>query len=379
MTTPFDAIFDEPARFEAARKGFGNVELAKVCAVHCALVGVAAAVGWLAPGTVPEHGGNYALPVLLFPVKLSSLDAATISRFEAESSFTPTNLLVALHKDHPGVTGVCYGLGDRGEPVVLVLVQTKRDAEVLRRVLGAGPGGTDFEVRVVGVCRGLTGPGNDELQPRPVSGGSSIGVIGKETGTMACRVKRASGTKSRYFVLSCSHVLAFGGTKSGDLIVQPGPADSLITADREVAKFKQAIAFGATNKVDAAIGSVLKGKVSAGVLGIGPVTSWRAAADVAVGLAVQRSGRVAPYVRTGTVDGVNASIFVTINGQSLLFVEQLLLSEMASPGDSGALLMATDGSAVGLIFAAGQGCTYANAIENVQTALNVTVADTKWT
>lgn len=98
-----------------------------------------------------------------------------------------------------------------------------------------------------------------------------------------------------------------------------------------------------------------------------------------MGLAVQRSGRVAPYVRAGTVDGVNASIYVTINGQSYLFVEQLLLSEMASPGDSGALLMATDGSAVGLIFAAGQGCTYANAIENVQTALNVTVSDTKWT
>lgn len=55
------------------------------------------------------------------------------------------------------------------------------------------------------------------------------------------------------------------------------------------------------------------------------------------------------------------------------------LSEMASPGDSGALLMATDGSAVGLIFAAGQGCTYANSIENVQSALNVTVSDTKWT
>lgn len=311
-------------------------------------------------------------------MKLGSLDATTISRFEAETAFSPTNLLVALHKDHPGVTGVCYGRNDRGEPAIVVLVRTKGDAETLTQVLGEGPDGTAFLVRVVGGCRALTGPGNDELQPRPVAGGASIGVIGGETGTMACRVKRKSGKKWRYYVLSCNHVLAFGGTNVGDLIVQPGPTDSMVTQDREIAKYSRAVAFGATNKVDAAIGSVLKGKVSGDVIGLGAIKSWRAAADVTIGLQVTRSGRVAPYVRDGTVDGVNASIFVTINGQSYLFVEQLLLSEMASPGDSGALLMAKDGSAVGLIFAAGQGCTYANAIENVQNALNVLVADAKW-
>lgn len=310
-------------------------------------------------------------------MKLSSLEHAAISEFEAAERFNSTAWLLHLRKANPDVIGVAYGRGDQGEPVILVLVQEKRGAEILERGLNPGPGGTQVVVRVVGVVRGASA-GNDEVQPRPVNGGTSIGVVGKETGTMACRVKKRTPTgKSSYYVLSCNHVLAFAGTAVGDLIVQPGPADSLLTEGREIAKYSKAVPFGPQNKVDAAMGRVIRGKVTSGVLGIGPVNSWRAKTDVPVGLAVTLSGRVPPYVRTGTVQGVSASIYVRFGTQEWLFVEQLLLSAMASTGDSGALLMAGD-SAVGLVFAIGDAVTFANCIDNVQAALGVTVSDTKW-
>jgi len=97
MATPFDPIFDEPARFDAASKGFGNADLVKVCVVHAALVTLAAAVGWMAPTTVPDHGGNYVLPVLLLlpqPALLYLGAKAFLARERAR--FTVLNAVTTL-------------------------------------------------------------------------------------------------------------------------------------------------------------------------------------------------------------------------------------------------------------------------------------------
>lgn len=128
-----------------------------------------------------------------------------------------------------------------------------------------------------------------------------------------------------------------------------------------------------TNKVDAAVSKPLSPDLAIPeILGLGIPRGVR---EAYLGMHVRKSGRT-----TGVTDGIvtayDASFFVDYSsiGRGLaLFIEQIVTTPMAAPGDSGALTIDTDLYAVGLLMAQGDKFTIHNRIQNVLDALNIEI------
>lgn len=336
----------------------------------------------------------------------------------------PLRLLFALVRPRllalPGVVGA--GLGERerggvptGERALVVFVVSKRPpselppgARVPRRV---GPLTTD--VIPLGRPRALALPGprvpTDAAvrrgRVRPAPPGVSVGHYRAGSGTLGAVVRdRRSGAP---LILSNNHVLANrsaeGGIRAfpGDPVLQPGPADGG-TLDDTLARLVRFVPLRlerssrpaplraaatpsgspwrtawrlatAANRVDAAVAApVDPGSVTPEVLGLhGPPGPPRAAAP---GDRVVKSGRTSG-VTEGRVRAISATVRVEMGGGwSALFVDQIVTTPMAEPGDSGSLLLDREGRAVGLVAAGSDQGTIANPIGAVLAELGVELA-----
>ena len=216
---------------------------------------------------------------------------------------------------------------------------------------------------------------------RPALPGFSIGHHNITAGTFGCLVRdiRHSVTEEEplndYLILSNNHVLADSNRgKPGDLIVQPGPidggaypADGIATLDRFepiVCSFPNGY-----NLVDAAVARLTFSRnVTASIIGL---VIPRAVDQAFIGSLVIKVGRTT-QVTIGRVLAVNATVFVgPYDCGTAVFRHQIITTSMAAGGDSGSLLMDSNLSAVGLLFAGSSRITIHNHIADVETALGV--------
>ena len=222
---------------------------------------------------------------------------------------------------------------------------------------------------------------------RPVEGGYSVGHKDITAGTIATAVYDKSsfpGIPPHYYILSNNHVLANSNAGvPGDAILQPGPydggtdpADRIAILSRFVPiQFEPPIPRAAHNNlVDAAIAEAAFADIDREVYWIGVVRGWRPRANVTLGTGVQKTGRTTHYT-TGRITAINATVDVGYSGGRVArFRDQMVLSNMSAPGDSGSLITTLDGVAVGLLFAGSNVATIACQIEHVQNLLGVLVA-----
>jgi hypothetical protein len=224
---------------------------------------------------------------------------------------------------------------------------------------------------------------------RPAPGGYSVGSDGGPTGTIATSVydtlPTGTGIPQRFYLLSNNHVLA----NSNDLapgvpIVQPGradggtdPLDRIAILSRYIPlSFQPDVPLEAQdNLVDAAVAEGDFNDLDREVHWIGRVRAWRRKDQVTVGTEVQKTGRTTHYT-TGLITAVNATVDVAYDrGRVARLKDQIIMTKMSDPGDSGSLILTMDGVAVGLLFAGSQQVTIANQIENVCSLLGVEVAE----
>jgi hypothetical protein len=244
----------------------------------------------------------------------------------------------------------------------------------------------------------------DRLRPAP--GGVSIGHRDITAGTLGCLVHK-DGQK---FVLSNNHVLANSNqAEIGDPILQPGPYDGgTYPADHiaDLADFvpiniiglpsdcpvatgiagvlnalaklfgsrvrMQAINQQASeNLVDAAIARPLNVEdVTDEILQIGTI---QGAATGELGMTIKKSGRTTGLT-TGTIEQVDVSVNVQYGeGQIAMFTDQLMAGAMSQGGDSGSAVLDDNNRIVGLLFAGSDTTTVINRIENVFSALGISV------
>ena len=241
---------------------------------------------------------------------------------------------------------------------------------------------------------------------RPAPGGVSIGHRDITAGTLGCLVRKNGQT----FILSNNHVLANSNeAELGDPILQPGPYDGGRFPEDHIANLEEfvpisftglpsecglatgvaallnmvAIVLGsdarlqavsglvAENLVDAAIARPLKEQdVSAEILEIGVI---QGTAPGELGMAVKKSGRT-----TGLTTGQILQVDVTSNvqygaGQIARFTDQLMAGPMSQGGDSGSAVLDENNRLVGLLFAGSDNSTIINRIENVFSALGVSL------
>ncbi|GBC61004.1 hypothetical protein DENIS_1964 [Desulfonema ishimotonii] len=243
---------------------------------------------------------------------------------------------------------------------------------------------------------------------RPAPGGVSIGHRDITAGTLGCLVKRGD----KLFILSNNHVLAnSNAAKIGDPILQPGPHDggkypddhiadledfvpiSIVGVPSEcevagqiakwlnvVAKYLgkdtrlQAVRIQAEdNLVDAAIARPRSPEaeyVKNEILDIGAIAGT---ASGELDMAIKKYGRTTNFT-TGQIEQVDVTVNVQYGeGRIASFTDQLMAGAMSQGGDSGSAVLDSDNRLVGLLFAGSENSTIINRIENVFSALRVSL------
>jgi len=136
-------------------------------------------------------------------------------------------------------------------------------------------------------------------------------------------------------------------------------------------RFKTVTSKAVDNLVDAAIAKpVSAGVVSNDILEIGTI---QGTVSGELGMPVKKSGRT-----TGLTTGVISQVDVTANvsygdNKTALFTDQLMAGAMSQGGDSGSAVLTADNKLTGLLFAGSDSTTIINRIENVFTALGISI------
>ena len=92
-----------------------------------------------------------------------------------------------------------------------------------------------------------------------------------------------------------------------------------------------------------------------------------------LGMSIQKSGRTTEYT-TGTIDQVDVTVDVQYGaGQIARFTDQILAGPMSQGGDSGSAVLDNDKNLVGLLFAGSESTTIINRMENVFSALSLSL------
>lgn len=265
--------------------------------------------------------------------------------------------------------------------------------------------GAPVDVLETGVIRAFLGR-TDRWRPAP--GGVSIGHQNITAGTLGCLAKKNGQT----FILSNNHVLANSNDASpGDAILQPGPYDGGKFPDDYMAKLHEfvpivfltpeppdgcGIARGVAsilngiakilgsktrmrtivmqeeeNLVDAAIALPISAEdVSPEILEIGTIQGL---ADGELGMAIKKSGRTTA-VTTGEILQVDVTVDVEYgSGQIARYADQLMAGAMSQGGDSGSAVLDNNNNLVGLLFAGSDTTTVINRIQNVFSALGLSL------
>jgi hypothetical protein len=263
--------------------------------------------------------------------------------------------------------------------------------------------GTATDVVQTGIIRALQVP-TDRFRPAP--GGVSVGHVGITAGTLGCWVIK-SGQK---VILSNNHVLAnSNAAEIGDAILQPGPFDGGSFPQDHIANLTQFVpisfqgepsecqfanavisvfnlgcrvissntryqvtkAQAEDNLVDAAIATPLNSAdIKDEIFNIGPI---QGTVSGELGMTIKKSGRTTGFT-TGEIQQVDVSANVQYGaGQVAVFTDQLLAGAMSQGGDSGSAVLDDGNRLTGLLFAGSETTTIINRIENVFSALGISL------
>jgi hypothetical protein len=219
--------------------------------------------------------------------------------------------------------------------------------------------------------------GMDLTQVNTLMGGVAIGRSGGgnriEVGTIGA-IAIDNQTQQRC-IISSFHVLAVDNSyKIGDTMSQPAGSPNI------VARLSQA---SLTGNIDAAVASVDNpGNVQCSIMDLGPVKGVSDAGDLLMRnkTRVQKRG-ITTRVTQGDIRSIDATITVGYDppiGQRQLSDQILIQRETTSfseAGDSGSGIIDGDGNIVGLLVGGPPGgdVTYANRIQNVLEAFNISV------
>lgn len=294
---------------------------------------------------------------------------------------------------------------------IICSVATKQSKQSLSRqdLLPSTVQGIPVDVAATGVIYAQQPPTG---KFRPAPGGVSVGHFLITAGTLGIWVRK----NNKYYMLSNNHVLANSNDGSvGDPILQPGPydggtnpADQIATLSEfvqiqfegggggsgcPIAKLFASVLNGAAavvgsstrltptlvsssaqaanNLVDCAIAEPLnQNDVRNEILNIGAVTET---AEATLGMSIKKMGRTTGLT-TGSILQIDVTSSVSYGtGKTAVFVDQLMAGAISQGGDSGSAVLSADNKLVGLLFAGSTSTTIINRIQNVFSALNISL------
>jgi hypothetical protein len=292
--------------------------------------------------------------------------------------------------DLPNVVGVGIGpkmrAGTRsGETAVVVLVSKKISKIQLQAesVVPAHLEGVATDIIEVGEVRLLV---DRTALSRPAHPGASIGHYKVSAGTFGTVVYDRKTNCP--LILSNNHILANitngrdGRSAIGDPIYQPGSYDGG-TSKTVIGNLYNFIPIkyetkgsggrkAAANLVDAAVAQPVSPEaISSEIIDIGNVTG---VAKPEMNMKVKKSGRTSGLT-SGRVRVMHTTLKVDMDDNRYAVFEDQIVTDMVSkPGDSGSLVVNENNEAVGLLFAGSDRSAIFSPIQNVLSALGVTIA-----
>jgi len=261
------------------------------------------------------------------------------------------------------------------------------------------------EFRALGIAGARTALDARRERHRPAPGGVSVGHRDITAGTLGCVVRRGA----QRYILSNNHVLADSNrAQVGDPVLQPGPYDGgrlpedyladlaafvpmrMVDEESTCALARgaalvlnmAAILFGSQARVRTATSRVVDNLVDAAIAG--PVPPELVAEDIMeagpptgvahaeLGMKVRKSGRTTGLTHDEVLQ-VDVTANVRYGDTGARFTDQIMTGPMSQGGDSGSVVLAEDGSIVGLLFGGSDKRTLVNRIEHVLAALDVTL------
>ena len=295
--------------------------------------------------------------------------------------------------EDPLVVGTATGLGDDGEPAIIVYLESEHGGKNVPESIEGIQVVKAVSGRIT-MLRGSTGVDHTARLPRPiqlgVSGGNSKDFAYPYccSGTLGALVTDGS----KQYILSNQHVFAGDQAASandpdvaeaGQEINQPGLIDvGCYDYPADYVAYLTSWCEDGYN-VDCAIAEVIPGTVDPGgaILEVGELSA--ATLDAYVGLAVKKSGRTTGLTR-GSVTAINGSFTVggtdECGGESTTeyFTGQIVISgtRISNAGDSGSLVVEdvdVNPRAVALLFAGGRNLAICNPIDDVLAYFGVTM------
>lgn len=213
------------------------------------------------------------------------------------------------------------------------------------------------------------------VKRHPVEPGNSVGHFEITAGTLGAVVSKGG----QFHILSNSHVLAKSGTaKAGDSIIYPGDADGgnnpadLVATLSGFVKFTTGGNF--VNHVDCAIARPTPARLAELVSEIKGLGVPKGTIKPVRGMKVVKVGRTTGKT-TGEVRDVHFRFVLDYEEVGEVgFIDQVLCTRYTKPGDSGSLVIdRATGKAVGLHFAGAGGGSVFCPIDDVLSALGVTL------
>ena len=232
-------------------------------------------------------------------------------------------------------------------------------------------------------------PGPVQTKLRPTQPGCSTGYqfSGTQAGFVMAGTYGAVVTDGTdWFILSNNHVLADeNNLPVGSPIFQPGLLDGGNAATDQVATLAKFIPLDAAahNLVDCAIAKIMdRSQASVGflpnvALANGGKLSAAAAIPAAIGMNAEKVGRTSGFTQ-GQVFDISATVKVGYSMGTVIFDDQVLVrgnaGAFSAAGDSGSLIVdAASGQGTALLFAGSATMTIGNHLQNVLSALGVTL------
>jgi hypothetical protein len=305
---------------------------------------------------------------------------------------------VAVQKRHspsllgiPEVVGTATGIDGGGNPAILILLEKAVGPDLLPASLDGVP----VIKRVTGKMVAMPkppwagGPGSGgnsgNIDPtsrfeRPVPIGVSTGNAGEcSSGTIGARVTNGNS----FFALGNNHVYALeNSAQTNSEVLQPGRYDTGCSYNPtdvigELFDYEPLDFSGNPNTIDAAIASTTIDQLGNATPADGYGTPKSLPVEADLGDQVRKYGRTSGYTQ-GEVTGINASVRVGYGAGTALFVGQILVESgkpFIKPGDSGSLLVTSDRSPTGLLFAGNRSGKFAvaNPIGLVLERFNVSI------
>jgi hypothetical protein len=286
----------------------------------------------------------------------------------------PLDTAAALNSLPPNILGVGYGAKQTSgasvhdELAVRVYVRAKLPRTRLSRA-------ETVPSSLNGVTTDVVAVGDITASVRPTECGVSCGHHAITAGTLGCLV-HIDGDTGRHFILSNNHVLANANSAAvNDDVLEPGPIDGGTTPIARLTDFEP-LDFVGPNTIDAAIAEVINlADVLPSISIIGSVVP--PTREVAVYQSVRKHGRTTLHT-VGVVMDVAADIKVRYGTRTAAFEDQIAIDGLGGNfgqgGDSGALIVdAVARSPVALLFAVGNGTTFANWIDPVLSRFNAEI------